>query len=187
MKTIPLTNSDKVVMVDDEDYEELVKYKWSLNKSSNNESVLRYFTKDKIELCVRMVSLIFPPSKGKRVNCIDGNTINLQKSNLRYCTTQQSTWAMRKKRSGQGSKYKGVTFDTKRNKYRANIKYNYKDYFLGRYGCEEDAARAYNKRALEYFGEYARLNVIPTDIQTEHTIIQQSMRHQAEKVFNSTK
>ena len=38
--------------------------------------------------------------------------------------------------------------------------HNYKEIFLGRFETEIDAALAYNKSAIKYFGEYALLNEV---------------------------
>ncbi|KYC77527.1 hypothetical protein B4090_4799 [Bacillus licheniformis] len=48
-------------------------------------------------------------------------------------------------------------------KWRACIRVNQKNISLGQYDDPEKAARAYNKAAVEYFGEYARLNELPKE------------------------
>jgi hypothetical protein len=54
--------------------------------------------------------------------------------------------------------YKGVAFCRKSGRWRASIRHKNRKYSLGRYSVEEDAARAYDARARELFGEFARLN-----------------------------
>ena len=56
------------------------------------------------------------------------------------------------------SKYIGVCINKGRTKWRATIFYHNKQYSLGEYYNEEDAARAYDKKAFEFYGESARLN-----------------------------
>ena len=55
------------------------------------------------------------------------------------------------------NKYRGVE---KRpwGSFSAAIKKNYKKYHLGTFSVEEDAARAYDKKAVEFFGDKAVLN-----------------------------
>jgi hypothetical protein len=57
--------------------------------------------------------------------------------------------------------YKGVDErrDQKRRKrFRATINFNGKQIFLGNYLTAEEAARTYDKKAFELYGEYAWLN-----------------------------
>ena len=66
-----------------------------------------------------------------------------------------------KKSSSKGSsKYKGVSFHKKDSKWWSTIIVNKKQIYLGRYDEEKDAAKAYNKAALKYFGEHAYLNKV---------------------------
>lgn len=58
------------------------------------------------------------------------------------------------------SKYKGVTWDKGRNKWQSRIKKDGKSIYIGRYVSEEEAGRAYNKKAIELFGEFAKLNIL---------------------------
>jgi hypothetical protein len=56
------------------------------------------------------------------------------------------------------SKYIGVSWHKVMSKWRARIMFKGKDYMLGYFITEEDGARAYNKKALELLGEFAKLN-----------------------------
>jgi group I intron endonuclease len=55
------------------------------------------------------------------------------------------------------SKYVGVLFERRRNKWVASIYHN-KKYYLGQFDNEEDAAKAYDKKSLELYGEDAITN-----------------------------
>ena len=59
---------------------------------------------------------------------------------------------------GGYSKYKGVTWDKRRNKWMAKICKNYKTFHVGYFDTEEEASEAYNRRAIEIFEEFAQLN-----------------------------
>lgn len=62
------------------------------------------------------------------------------------------------------SKYRGVQKNTNPKKpYRAAFRYKGKQYLLGAFENELDAARAYNKAALAIIGDYALLNELPDD------------------------
>ena len=64
--------------------------------------------------------------------------------NLREGTDQQNSFN-RKSREGSTSKYKGVSWDKQNKKWRAQYSYKGKVYYLGRYECEEEAAKAYDE------------------------------------------
>jgi len=57
------------------------------------------------------------------------------------------------------SRYVGVCLRDRKTKcWRANIFYHNKQYYLGTYSTEKEAALAYDKKAIEFYGEQARLN-----------------------------
>ena len=58
------------------------------------------------------------------------------------------------KLSKKSSKYHGVTFNKKQNKYRACLVYNKKQLYLGFFTDELEAAKAYNKKAKELNDEH---------------------------------
>jgi hypothetical protein len=56
------------------------------------------------------------------------------------------------------SAFKGVYWSKQAQKWQAYINYQQKRSHLGLFANEIEAAKAYNKAALEYFGEFARIN-----------------------------
>jgi hypothetical protein len=88
---------------------------------------------------------------------IDGAKDNNKIDNLREATNTQNQ-RNKKKKNNQSSKYKGVYWYKGRQKWYSQIRSNYKATRLGGYTSEEEAARAYDKAAREYFGEFACLN-----------------------------
>lgn len=93
---------------------------------------------------------------GLEVDHADGNGLNNQRSNLRVVTHSKNMMNMRKKPGT--SQYKGVYWKRQRQKWRAQIKINGKMTYLVYYDAEIEAARAYDRKAIELFGDYALLN-----------------------------
>ena len=56
------------------------------------------------------------------------------------------------------SKFRGVPYF--KGKWHSRIGFDGKVYFLGRFDLEEEAAFAYNEVAIEYHGEFAKLNEV---------------------------
>ena len=84
-----------------------------------------------------------------------------RRSNLRLASRAENEANKRKRVTGGTSKYKGVSYMKTRNRWRATIQIDHKQRYLGTYIDEDDAGRAYNKAALEIFGEFSLLNEIP--------------------------
>lgn len=88
--------------------------------------------------------------------------INRDKQDNRFCNLRQATNSQNKAnvqkviQTSNTSKYKGVYFD--RGRYRVRIYLNARPLNLGRFKDEIDAAKAYDVKALELFGEFALLN-----------------------------
>ena len=87
----------------------------------------------------------------------DCNQRNNCRSNLRVCTRQETSHN-RAKRIGSSSQFKGVRHDKNCDKWRAGIWFNGQNLGLGTFGDEVGAARAYDRAAVECFGEFAYLN-----------------------------
>lgn len=149
MKEIPLTQG-KVALVDDEDYGWLSKYKWTIHSNG----YVKTWTGEETEYMHRMV---MNAVSGQEVDHIDREKLNCQKSNLRFATRSQNN-ANRDKRETNNCGYKGVRWEEGRKRFLARIGVDGKTYNLGRYKSAIDAAKAYNKAALEIFGEFAKLN-----------------------------
>ena len=93
------------------------------------------------------------------VDHLNGNGLDNRRSNLRNCThaeNMRNRKINKKNRSG----FKGVSYYTKDNKWRAMIKFNNLRIHIGFYIDPKDAARAYNEAAVKYHGEFANLNKI---------------------------
>ena len=96
------------------------------------------------------------------VDHIDGDKQNNKINNLRECTKNQNG-QNRTKMINNTSGFKGVHYDKRCNKFAAQIRNNKKLEWLGYFEKAEDAAIAYNNRAVKIFGEFSNLNIIDTN------------------------
>lgn len=76
-------------------------------------------------------------------------------SNLRLATGRENV-ANTKRRSDNSSGHKGVFWDKQRNRWHARIMINGKNKHIGLFRLIEDAAKAYERAAIERHGEFAR-------------------------------
>lgn len=103
----------------------------------------------------RLVANAFIPNPENYpwIDHIDGNPLNNNVNNLRWCTPLMNA-KNRKANKHTTTGLKGVSF--KKDKYCARITSNKITYHIGYYKTKEEAHEAYKKKAIELFGEYNR-------------------------------
>jgi hypothetical protein len=152
MALIPLTQGQQAI-VDDEDYELLSRYKWQAHM---NRSAYRPMGNVNGKM-VRMSRFIMQAPKGIEVDHINGNSLDNRRCNLRLATRSQNAANSRRHKDNAG-RYKGVYKQTRNDTYIARVYYQGRYIHLGTYSTDEEAARAYDDKAREVFGEYAKTN-----------------------------
>lgn len=160
MKEVPVSNGKYTAFVNDEDYGTVSKYVWYIYKSNSNSLYARakIRTGNKIKK-VFMHRFILKAKDGDIIDHIDHNGLNNQRNNIRIANPSINSMNRRNsKKESSTSIYKGVY--KKGNRYIARITKDGIEYFYGSYIEEDDAGLAYNRGAIEHFGEYAVLNVI---------------------------
>lgn len=151
MKLIQLTQG-RFAQVDDEDFELINQYKWYL--TGGNKYAGRWYNNKTMYMHRELLN--FPD---QRIDHIDRNSLNNQRNNLRICTGSQNCMNREKILQNRSSQYKGVHYYWKNQHWRAGICINYKKIHLGCFKTEIEAAKAYNQAAIQYFGEFAHLNI----------------------------
>ena len=158
MKKIKLTQG-KFALVDDEDFLWLSKWKWRY-KSGKQVAIRTNLPasngRSKTEISMHRALKNSP--KTVYISHRNGDYLDNRKSNLRVCLRTETSMGQRKKSTVMTSRFKGVCFKKDRTNWHAQIMKNGKNYYLGVFDSEEDAALAYNEAAQKMFGEFARLN-----------------------------
>jgi len=167
MKEIKLSGKlgeGKVALIDDVWFDELSKYKWSAVIKDNCIYARRSWAtnengKQKFHATL-MHRLIMEITDSKvYVDHIDGDGLNNQSVNLRIANSSQNG-ANRRAKSNGTSKYLGV--HKHYNGWMAQCSKDneqHQKYFSN----EKDAALYYNTKALEFHGEFAKLNIIENE------------------------
>ena len=155
MKKIILTKN-KFTIIDDEDYKYLKNHKWCAVFTGRHFYAFRtIYNKIKCR-SVYMHREILNPSAGLDCDHINGDTLDNRKENLRMATRKQNLQNEINPRINNKFKIKGVCWHKTKKKFQAQIRYNGKRIFLGRFSVLGDADDAYRRAEIKYFGEFAR-------------------------------
>lgn len=146
-------------IVDAEDYEKLKQYKWHA-VYKDGWYARRITSWAEGHKTIWMHREIMKPPDDMQIDHRNHNGFDNRRCNLRTCT-QSDNQHNQRPRKNTSSKYKGVSWRKNCSKWHACIRHDGKLINLGDFEIEEEAAKTYNKKAIELFGEYACLNQIP--------------------------
>jgi hypothetical protein len=160
MNNIFLLNKDGDVVarskVDDDDYEVYGHLAWSLDSKGYAKHLFGEYPNYKMK---KLHRLIMNAPDNMQVDHINGDKLDNRKCNLRLCNNSQNQMN-RGKQKNNTSGYIGVTWRSDLRKWRAQLFINKKHIQLGYFDNPVDAALAYNSGAIQYHGEFARLNEV---------------------------
>ncbi|MCK9521084.1 MAG: AP2 domain-containing protein [Dehalococcoidia bacterium] len=159
VKRISLTRGLSVI-IDSEDFDELSKYKWYACKKRNLFYAYRDKMINKQKIHIPMHRQIMQLHSGDKAICdhINRNTLDNRKANLRIVTHSLNQYNCVMIRKNNTTGYRGITFHRKLGKWIAQIRVNNKHIYIGVFTSKEEAAKAYDKEAIKYYGKNAMLN-----------------------------
>jgi hypothetical protein len=136
-----------------QDYDVISQYKWYLNADGYVVSGSVAESGSNIRLHRHLLDVI---DEKLVVDHINHDRLNNRRENIRTCTYQQNSQNSIPKSSL--SKYKGVNYNARDNKWYARIVVGGKNIHLGVFDTDIEAAQQYDIAAKKYFQEYAFLN-----------------------------
>jgi hypothetical protein len=130
-------------LVDDADYERVTKHRWHLTVGGYVASGPNVY----------MHRLVLKASKGQGIDHVNGDPRDNRRRNLRLCNQSQNA-ANRGVSKANTSGFKGVS--KKGNGWKAQIRFRYKDFYLGTFRSKKGAALAYREASRSLFGSFSR-------------------------------
>lgn len=141
-----------VVLLDDEDFEVVSKYKWSIQCNKSGIYYARgHIRGERGKFYMHRIITNCP--RNRLIDHINGNGLDNRKTNLRKCTKTENSFNTRGTRKYP---YKGI--ERSFEKWAASITYRGIRAWLGRYDTMEEAAKAYDVFAEKIHGEFFNPN-----------------------------
>jgi hypothetical protein len=146
----------KFLLVDDSDFSMFNFFSWSSDGHGYGQAHVPKSGKNCQETILAH-HLILESAKDKVIDHINGDKLDCRRENLRLVTQSQNL-TNSKKRKNAFSKYKGVSWYKRDKNWSAYFHIDYKKIHIGYFKSEIEAAEAYDLKAKQFFGQYARLN-----------------------------
>lgn len=155
MKEVKLANSDRVAIVDDKDFELVSLHRWFIHGNPHSDRLFHAKAMINGQL-VSMQRFILGHLPGFIGDHINHDGLDNRRSNLRV-TTQWHNSINRRMNRNNTSGFRGVSSNGS-GRWAASITHLGKAHFLGSFPTPEEAARAFDMKALELRGAMAILN-----------------------------
>lgn len=143
----------KFVLIDEENFEWLNKFRWYGKPDGGYPRSTAYHRG--VHTSFKMHRIIMNAKPGQIVDHINGNVLDNRRENLRFVTSQQNS-INSKTNCRNKSGYKGVFYRKDRKRWVAKIRINKARISLGTFNSVQEAFNAYKERAMKEFPEYIR-------------------------------
>jgi hypothetical protein len=173
VKELRLTQN-KVALVDDEDFERVVGYRWYPLNQKQRDGRVRIYAVSIAKTGGKTVTtylhrLILNAPKRAYIDHDNGNGLDNRRSNLRLCTQTQNLGNQRRS-SRNSSGYKGVSIDKRSGQWQVRIGFRKQTHHLGLYADPAFAAAVYDAAARRLFGHFALTNFPTVNLDAEAII-----------------
>lgn len=166
MKTIKTKN--KEIILDDEDYKYLSHFKWRTVKKGNDwyAVITKMKGKGRESIQIYLHEFLIDLDNQDCIGFKNKNTLDNRRENLFGVSKGYNLARTRKRLTVNGLKpksiYKGVTRRLKKGKitWEVRIAKDKKTFYVGSYKTQKQAGLAYNRKALELYGEHAYQNKV---------------------------
>lgn len=166
MKTIDVKN--KKILLDDEDHKYLSNFKWKVVKKGNDwyACIRKMKGKGKEATQIYLHEFLIELDNQDCIGFKNKNTLDNRRENLFGVSKGYNLSRTRKRTTVNGRKpgsiYKGVSKRLKRGKvmWEVRIAKDKKTFYVGSYKTQKQAALAYNRKAIELYGEHAYQNKV---------------------------
>jgi hypothetical protein len=157
VRALKLSNGG-FALVDASDYPTVLQYTWWGSQGYVVRALPRQGQKNSPLQSLHV--FLLGEKEGHEIDHKNGSGLDCTRGNLRFVTHSFNLANRPKPKGKYTSKFKGVSWHKQKGRWRATIKVNYRQLHLGLFFDEVQAAEAYNKAALDFFGESANLNAI---------------------------
>ena len=154
---IGYTRKGERFLVDLDKFDLIKDYTWYMNSDGYVRTNVSDGLHHQVQLSLHRLIMQCPT--GKMVDHVRGKTTRFdnRSCNLRLCTNTEN---QHNRRATNALNIKGVAYVERRHKYQTQIQVDGKLKYLGMFVDRVEAALAYDRAALQYFGQFACLNNI---------------------------
>lgn len=150
---------DITTIIDDEDLEKISNHNWWANTNGRGIRVeTDLFIEEQTVWGRKRISMsryiLNLKSRKFVIDHINGNPLDNRKSNLRVCSHKNNIRNRKILNKNNSSGIRGVSWDKTRNRWVAQLMFNKKHIYLGRFENKEDAKMSVVKGLKKYFGKY---------------------------------
>lgn len=153
-RRIKLTRG-RYAIVDVEDFERLNQYKWQWSRCGYAK---RSVYKSGKQADTYMHTVVCPVPAGMVTDHANRNKLDNRKANLRPATRRQNVWNCSSKTENEKTRYHGISWRKDIKRWRVRLTISGRRQAFGCYTDEVEAAKAYDRLAKQYRGEFAVLN-----------------------------